>query len=258
MATPEPPLCILDPPSYWRDQVRALLAGGGDPAALDPLLQLTGPPDVPLKGLAEDLRRARVKTSIPNFWAYSWRLRMWQCLRVEIKSTPNIPEAKWFEGDPKKDRDGNAAWDESYDELPSGKKKRRKTRTRSLPCPNCGTSVSYKEDLRGRIFARVVTPGVVRTYQRRLRAACRALELPMVTEPVHMYFRPADHAPFSTFLAWRVLTGKFEITTDPMGDVDNLIKALGDGLQGEKGTPGLLMNDRLIHLWTVGRLHPLG
>jgi hypothetical protein len=211
---------------------------------------------MPLKGLAEDVRSARVKTSIPNFWAYAWRLRMWQCLRIEIKSMPNIYEAKWFEGN-SKDKEAHASQDGNESGKNDGKKKHRKPRRKVLPCPSCGEEVSYEVESRGRIFARVVTPGPVRTYQRRLRGACRALGLPMVTEPIHMHFRPGDHGPYSNFFAWRILSGEYEITTDATMDLDNLLKALGDGLQGEKGTPGMIMNDRLIHIWTVGRLNPL-
>ena len=231
--------CVLDPPTYWRDQVRLLLSCGGEVAALDPLLQISGPPDVPLKDVSEGLRSALVKSANPNFRAHFWQTRMWNCVRIGVKSLPNIPEAKTFAGN-----------------NPGTKLASCQVCGETAVCPNCRQLVSYK--VPGKIIGRVVTPGIVRTYQRRIRAACQALALPLITEPIHLYVRPGNTPSYdSTFFAWRLLAGKYEITTDSRMDLDNLIKALGDGLQGERGTPGLLMNDRFIHLLSIGRIHPL-
>lgn len=224
------PSSIVDPPAYWRSQLRKLLAAGGDIEALDPLLEVTGPPDVYLEGVSTDARSVLVKRVIPTFEAHTWTTRMWTCLRLDLASVVgNSLEAK---------------------PIPT------KGTIKYEACPHCGGSVPHK--VPGRTLARLVVPSHVRTFQRRMRAASRDLELPPITGPVHIYFRPGRTRSFA---AWRPLTTPFEITTDSRADLDNLVKAFLDGMQAEHGRPGLLRNDKLGHLLTLGRTmthHPQG
>jgi hypothetical protein len=223
---------ISDPPTYWRDQLRAILSAGGDVAALDPLLELTGPPDMPLKGLSEDLRTVTVDQARPTFAASTWRTRMWTCLRVGLPTPPaNTGEA------------------EAY---PS-----KQTRVIRRTCESCGMGVPFS--VPARYMARLVISSRLRTFQRRMRMAHPLLGLSQVQKPICLYVRPGDRSGTgATFVAWRFLEeGTYRLTTDPYSDLDNFVKGVQDSLQGAKGTPGLLRNDRLVQLLIVGRTQKL-
>lgn len=209
---------------FWRSQVRALLAGGGDLAAMDPLLEITGPPDVPLKGISSEVRTELVTKAVPNFMVHTWQTRMWTCLKIELPTPP-----------------GNTGEATAY---PVG------TYTMKRTCPQCGAYDGLEMPVRWK--AKITPDTRLRTFQRRVRMARAALDLPTINAPLALCIRPGD-ASFGTFLAWRVIAEEFVLTTDHMMDLDNLIKGLLDAVQGAKGTPGLLHNDRLGHVLLAHR-----
>lgn len=214
---------IYDPPGYWRSEARKILAAGGSIEEADPLLCLTGPPAAYLEGISTDLRTVMVP-SRPPFEASYWRTRMWHCLCVDLHYEP-----------------GNSQ---------EGRLIKTGTSTQIRTCPNCSTNVLFETPT---YLAKAVSPGYVQTFQRRFRAAWKALELQQVSGPTMFKGHPFGN---KVLACWRELPRDLEISTDPRVDLDNIAKVLLDAMQEPGGKPGLLTNDRIVHLLVLDRIAP--
>jgi hypothetical protein len=151
---------------------------------------------------------------------------MWTCLKIDLPTTP-----------------GNSQEGYAY---PVGEKTLRKA------CEHCGQPVTYKQ----KTYKGGVAPAnPVRTFINRVRRSWKALGFETVREPIDFYALQGAH---DTFAAWRILEGDFQITTAVLQDLDNGLKGLLDGLCEEKGKPGLLFSDRIVHRIHTHRIQLAG
>ena len=215
---------IYDPPEFWRQETRRALAEGRSIESTDPILCLTGAPEVFLNGISTNEKTVRV-TGRPPFEAHYWETRMWRGLTVDVRyAVHNSFEAKVIK------------LDEKFNIH------------KTTRCPSCNTAVSYEIP---KYIGRVVPASSVDTFQKRFRRAWKGLELPMESGPLNLHVKPLDGR---MFVCWRHLPPDIRITTDSRVDLDNLVKAVMDAMQSAGGKPGLLVNDKIVHLLSIGRV----